>query len=366
MILFQGTTGHLLSSVAQSGPNLCDLVYCSTPGLPVHHQLLELAQTPVHRVSDAIQPSHPLSLSSPPALNLSQHQGLFQWVSSSHQVTKLLEFQLLPMNIQDLFPLGWTGWISLQSRDPQESSPTAQFKSICSSVLSFPYNPTFMTTGKTIALTRQTFVGKVMSLLFNMLSRLIIAFLPRSNCLLISRLQSQSVVILEPKKIKSATVFLCFPIYLPWSDGTGCHDLGFLNVDFKPTFSLCSFSFIKKLFSSSSLSAIRVVSSAYLRFFIFLLAILIPACTLSSLAFCMIYSAYTLNKQGDNIQPWHTPFPIWNQSVVPCPALTVTSWPAYRFLRRQVRWSGMPISWRIFQFVVIHIVKGFGIVNKAK
>ena len=121
---------------------------------------------------------------------------------------------VLPMNIQDLFPLGWTGWISLQSRDPQESSPTAQFKSICSSALSFPYNPTFMTTGKTIALTRQTFVGKVMSLLFNMLSRLVIAFLPRSNYLLISWLQSQSVVILEPKKIKSATVS-CFPIYLP-------------------------------------------------------------------------------------------------------------------------------------------------------
>ena len=80
----------------------------------------------------------------------------------------------------------------------------------------------------------------------------------------------------------------------------------------------------------------------------------------------MMYSPYKLNKQGDNIQPWHTPFPVWNQSVVPCPVLTVASWPAYRFLRRQVRWSGIPISFRIFQFVVIHTVKGFGIVNKAK
>ena len=79
----------------------------------------------------------------------------------------------------------------------------------------------------------------------------------------------------------------------------------------------------------------------------------------------MMYSACKLNKQGDNIQPWLTPFPIWNQSVVPCPALTVASWPAYRFLRRQVRWSGIPTSWRIFQFVVIHTVKGFGLVNKA-
>ena len=79
-----------------------------------------------------------------------------------------------------------------------------------------------------------------------------------------------------------------------------------------------------------------------------------------------MYSAYKLNKQGDNIQPWRTPFPIWNQSVVPCPVLTVASWPAYRFLKRQIRWSVIPISFRIFQFVVIHTVKGFGIVNKPK
>ena len=80
----------------------------------------------------------------------------------------------------------------------------------------------------------------------------------------------------------------------------------------------------------------------------------------------MICSAYKLNKQGDNIQPWCTPFPIWNQSVVPCPVLTVASWPAYRFLRRQVRGSGIPISLRIFQFVVIHTVKDFDVVNKAE
>ena len=77
-------------------------------------------------------------------------------------------------------------------------------------------------------------------------------------------------------------------------------------------------------------------------------AILISACASSSPAFLMMYSAYKLNKQGDNIQPWCTPFPIWNQSVVPCPVLTVASWPAYRFLKRQVRWSGIPISFRIF------------------
>ena len=96
------------------------------------------------------------------------------------------------------------------------------------------------------------------------------------------------------------------------------------------------------------------------------LAILIPACASSGLAFLMMYSAYQLNKQGDNIQPWRTSFPLWNQSVVPCPALPVASWPAYWFLKRQVRWSGIPISLRIFQFIVIHIVKGFGIVNEAE
>ena len=128
--------------------------------------------------------------------------------------------------------------------------------------------------------------------------------------------------------------FHCFPIYLPWSDGTGCHDLSFLNVE---TFSFSSFTFIKKLFSSSSLSAIRVVSSAYLRSLIFLPAILIPACASSSPACQTMYSIYKLNKQGDNIQLWCTPLAISNQSVVLCPVLTVASWPTYRFIRRQVK-----------------------------
>ena len=120
--------------------------------------------------------------------------------------------------------------------------------------------------------------------------------------------------------------------------------LVFWMSNFKPTFSLSSFTFIKRLFSSSSLSATRVVSSAYLRLLIFLPEILFPACASSSPAFLLMYSAYKLNKQGDNRQPWRTPFPIWNQSVVPCPLLTVASWPAYRFLKRQVRWSGILIS----------------------
>ena len=141
--------------------------------------------------------------------------------------------------------------------------------------------------------------------------------------------------------------FHCFPIYFPWSDGTRCHDLCFPNVEFKPTFSLSTFIFIKRLFSSSLLSAIRVMSSAYLRLLMFLLAVLIPAYVSSSLTFHMIYYAYKLNKQGDSIQPWCTPFSILNQSVVSCPVLTVASWPAYRFLRRQVRWADISISSRI-------------------
>ena len=142
--------------------------------------------------------------------------------------------------------------------------------------------------------------------------------------------------------------FYCFPIYFPWSDGIRCCDLSFWKLSFKPAFSLSSFTFIKVFFSSSLLSAIRVVSSAYLMLLIFLLAILIPAWSSFSPAFLMMYSAYKLNKQSDNIQPWHTPFPIWNQSVALCPVLTVASRPTYRFLKKQVRWSGIPISFRVF------------------
>ena len=154
---------------------------CSTPGLPVHHQLLEFTQTHVHRVGDAIQLSHPLSSPSPPVPNPSQHQGIFQWVNSSHKVAKVLEFQLQHQSYQwtprtDLLQDGLVG-SPCSPRDSQESSPTPQFKSINFSVLSFLYSPTLTSIRdhwKTIALTRRTFVGKVMSLLFNMLSRLVI------------------------------------------------------------------------------------------------------------------------------------------------------------------------------------------------
>ena len=157
----------------------------STPGLPVHHQLQKFSQTHVHQIGDAIQPSHPLSSLSPPALNPSQHQGLFQRVNSSHELAKILEFQLSisPSNEHPgliSFRMDWLGLLEVQgtlkSLLQHHSSKASILRHSASFTvqLSHPY----MTTGKTIALTRRTFVGKVMSLLFNMLSRLVI----RAEC----------------------------------------------------------------------------------------------------------------------------------------------------------------------------------------
>ena len=134
-------------------------------------------------------------------------------------------------------------------------------------------------------------------------------------------------------------------------------------LNFKPAFSPSSFTFIKRLCSSPLLSAIKVVSSAYLRVLMFLLVVLVPAWDSSSPAYK--YSAYKLNKQGDSTQPYHTPFPIWNQPIVPCLVLTVASCPAHRFLRRQVKavWYSHPFK-NFPQFVVIHTAKGFS--NEAE
>ena len=179
----------------------------------------------------------------------------------------------------------------------------------------------YMATGKTIALTRQIFVSKVMSLFLNMLCRFVIAFLPRSKHLLISRLQSLSPVIMEPQKRKFTTASTFSPSIRHEVMGLDAMILVFWML-------------IKRLFSFSLFSSIRVVSSAYLRFLIFLPAILISASDSSSLAYHMMYSAQILNKQDDSIQPWRTPFPILKQSVVPCSVLTIASWSVYSFLRR--------------------------------
>ena len=161
----------------------------------------------------------------------------------------------------------------------------------CSAFFTVQISHPYMTTGKTIALTRGTFVGKVMSLLFNMLSRLVITFLLRSKCLLISWLQSPSAVTFEPKKIKSDTVSTVSPSIYHEVMGSDAMIFIFWMLSFKPTFSLSSFTFFKRLFSSSSLSAIWVVSSAYLRLLIFLPEILIPPCASSCPVFLMMYFA---------------------------------------------------------------------------
>ena len=245
-----------------------------TPDLPVHHQLPEFTQTHVHLVSNAIQPSFPLLSPSSPAFSLSQHQGLFKWVSSSNQKAKVLEFQFRHQSFQWIFRTDFLYNELVGSpcspRGSQELSPTLQFKSINSSVFSLLYSPTLTFIHdywKNHNFDWTDFVGKVMSLFFNMLSVLVITF-PRSKCLLISWLQSPSAVIVESQKIKSVTVSTVSPSICHELMGPGAVILVFWMLSFKPVFSLFYFTFIKRLFSSS-LSAIRVVSSAYLKLLIF-------------------------------------------------------------------------------------------------
>ena len=278
----------------------------STPDFPVYHPL-ELAQTHVHWVHDAIQPSHPLfpPLLLPsifPSIRVFSNESAlpFKWpkcwsssfsISPSNEYSGLISFRI---DWFDLLAVQGT----LKSLLQHHSSKASILQSSAFFVVQLSH--LYMTARKTVALTIQTFVSKVTSVLFNMLSKLVIAFLPRSRHLLISWLQSPSGVILEPPKIKALTVSIVSSI---------CHEVMGLDamifvfwmLSFKSTFSLSSFTFIKKLLSSSLLSAIRVVSPAYLRLLIFLLAILTPACASSNPAFLMMYSAYKLNNQDDKI-----------------------------------------------------------------
>ena len=192
---------------------LCDPLEGNMPGLPVLHQLLEFTQTHVHWVSDVIQASHLLLSPSSPALNLSQHQGFFKWVTSSRQVAKVVEFQFQHQSFQWIsgmisFRMDWLDLLSVQGTLKsllQHHSSKALILQ-CSAFVIVQLSHPYLTTRKTIALTIRNFVGKVMFLLFNMLYRMVITFLPRNKCLLISWLQSPSAVILEPPKIKSLTV----------------------------------------------------------------------------------------------------------------------------------------------------------------
>ena len=197
------------SSVAQSCSTLCDPMDCSMPGLPVHHQLPEFTQTHVHWADDVIQPPHPLSSPSPLAFNLFQQQGLFKWVSSLHQVAKYwsFSFNISPSDEHQgliSFRMDWLDLLSVQGTLKSllqcHSSTASIFQ--CSAFFTVQLSHPYMTTWKSLSFTRQTFVGNVISLLFNMVSRLVITFLPRSKRLLISWLQSPSAVIFGAKKKK--------------------------------------------------------------------------------------------------------------------------------------------------------------------
>ena len=228
------------SSVTQLCPTVWNTMDCSTPGLPVHHQ------TP-----GVYSNSFPLSKWCHPAISypvipFSSHLQSFpasgsfsksQFFASGGQSIRVsASASVLPMNILEWFPLVWTGWIPLQSKGLSRvfSNTTVQKHQFFGAQLSLQYNSYIHTwwLEKTIALTGLTFVGKMMFLLFNMLSRLVITFFPRTKYLLISWLKSPSAVILEPPQNKVCHCFHCFPIYLPWRDGTRCHDLSFLNVEF--------------------------------------------------------------------------------------------------------------------------------------
>ena len=182
-----------------------------------------------------LKPLKPL-LKPLPTLNLSQHQGLFKWVSSSCQVAKVLEFQLQHQSFQwisglisfriNWFDLAIHGTLKSLLQHHGSKASILQYSAFIIVQLSHPH----ITTGKAIVLTRWTFAGRVLYLLFNILSRSDITFLPGSKHLLISWLQSPSAVILEPLKVSHC--FHCFPIYLSWSDGTRYHDYSFLNAEF--------------------------------------------------------------------------------------------------------------------------------------
>ena len=218
-------TSVQFSSVTQSFPTIWDPMDCSTPGLPVHHTLPKFPQTPVHWVGDATQQPHSVILFSS-CLQSFPAPGSFLmsrfFASGGQNIGISASEWVLPMNIQDWFPLVWTGWISLQSKRlknllQHHSSKASIFR--CSVFFIVQHSHPYMTTGKTIALTRQTFFGKVMSLLFNILSRLVLVFILRSKRLLISWLQSTSAEILEPQK-NSLSLFPLFPhvFAVKWQD----------------------------------------------------------------------------------------------------------------------------------------------------
>ena len=222
---------HQFSSVAQLCLTLWDPMDCSTPGFPVQNQLPELAQIHVHWVGDAIQPSHPVLSLSPPAFNLSQIKVFSNESTLCIRWPKYWSFSFSTSPFNEYsglisFRMDWLDLLAVQGTLKSLLQHHSSKASIlqCSAYFRVQLSHPYMTTGKTIALTRWTFVGKVTSLLFNMLPRLVTAFLPRSKCLLIPWLQSPSPVNLEPLKI-NLSLFPLFPYVfalkwwdqMPWS-----------------------------------------------------------------------------------------------------------------------------------------------------
>ena len=223
------------SSITQTCPTLCNPMDCSMPGLPVHCQLPEFTQTHVHWVDDAI---HHLILCRPLLLLPSNFASIR--VFSNESIPHIrwskywsFSFSISPSNDYSglsSFRMDWLELLDVQGTLKSLLQHHSSKASVlwCSAFFIVQLSHPYMATGKTIAMTRWTSVGKVMSLLFNMLSKLVITFLPRSKRLWISWLHSPSAVILKPKKI-ACHCFHCFLIYLSWNDGTRCHDLSFLN-----------------------------------------------------------------------------------------------------------------------------------------
>ena len=216
---------------------LCDPTDCSTLGFPVYYQLQELAQTPVHWVGDAIQPSHFLLSPFPPAFNLFQHQGLFSELALRIRWPKYwsFNFSVSPSNIHSgliSLRIDWFDLLAVQGTLKSLLQHHSSKASIlwCTDFFIVQLSHSYMTTGKAIGLTRWTFVGKVMSLLFNMLSRLIITFLPRRKHL---NFMTAAIIyrVFGAQENKISHCFHCLPIYLPWNYGTRCHDISFLNVE---------------------------------------------------------------------------------------------------------------------------------------
>ena len=294
---------------------------CPSPSPP------KLAQIRVHWVSDAIQPSH--TLSSPfPVFNLSKHQGFFPMnqllASGGQRIGGSASASVHRMNTQDWFPLQLAGWITLQSKGlffELCSIQKHQFFSAQPSLWSKSHIHTWIL-DKKHGFDNTYLFWQVMSLLFKMLSRFIIAFLPWSKWLLISWLQSPSAVILEPPKIRCVTISIVSPSICHEVMGPDAN-LSFLNVEF-----YCGYWYF------SLKSWFQLVFHPAQHF-----------------TWCTVYK---LNKQGDAIQPWHTPFPIMNQSVVPYLVLTVASLLACMFIRRQIGGLVFPSLLRIAHSCVPH------------